>query len=587
MTWQIDALSPSCLLVIGGVSLFAMGSSFIWSLLLHRQMTKRARSLDATTSHLRTAFEAIREAIAVCDADGMVVRTNARMANMFGLPIEAGTTMRSFVEGLEPHLVTADDFTWLIEQVGHPAGPSVRYELTLENPERTVSVYINPILEADGVVRGRLWVFEDVTQRRQMETRLIQAKKMETIGQLSGGIAHDFNNFLTVIRSSLAMLRLHGPHQDNHVQDCHQIAELAVNQAIDLTQQLLDFARRSRLERRHIRVNEMLRELHMLLCQTGIAEEALIVEFDADDSWVDVDPNRMQRALFNLCLNAWDSLQGCEDGRIRIRADRVPDARHRSFLCLTVEDNGCGMDPETMKRIFEPFYTTKAVGSGTGLGLSVAQGVIEQHDGRIQVHSQLGKGTRFDISLPVCSAPAHWPTEQAREAWPNRPAGRLTESMPLRVLLVDDHPLVRQSGASLLRALHHEVEVAENGMQALHKLAACGGFDVVLLDIVMPELSGLDTFQEIRSAWPDQRVVFCSAYAKGATSMQQFGKAGPPPLLCKPFEPETLSQCLHDVVASPVWVSDPPTANNACLLSFLKPHEEPAELENVADPGAP
>jgi signal transduction histidine kinase/CheY-like chemotaxis protein len=374
------------------------------------------------------------------------------------------------------------------------------------------------------------------------EEQLRQAQKMEAVGQLSGGVAHDFNNILTVIRGSASMLVDSLPEGSEERSDAELIVE-ATARAETLTRQLLTFGRRQAWQPSAVSVNEIIRRndgiIHRLLGER--VDVRLALEADLPPVWV--DEAQLEQVLMNLAVNARDAM--AEGGRLDIVTglyeveDETADLgapAGASFVRLEVRDSGVGMDQSTLARAFEPFFSTKPRESSSGLGLSVAYGIVERAGGKISVTSQPGGGTTVRIDLP---ASAEAPVVQPRAA------GSLPHASLARdraVLLVEDEPMVRSLAARTLRSRGYEVVEAEDGQAGLQALESrAGGVDIVVSDVVMPRMTGTELAQTIADRWPNVPVLLMTGYAD---DMSLLGQRGPeaPPLLSKPFTPSQLAR---------------------------------------------
>jgi PAS domain S-box-containing protein len=406
-------------------------------------------------------------------------------------------------------------------------------------------VVIDPIYDDDGQLVGFAKITRDVTERRQAQQEidrareaLVQAQKMEAIGRLTGGVAHDFNNLLTVIRASADFLRRPGLSEDKRARYAAAIAETA-DRAATLTGQLLAFARRQPLRPEVFDIGDRLLGLRQIMATTlGSSVE---VEIDLADQPVSAkaDPSQFETAILNMVINARDAMEA--GGRIQIAvgsAKAIPAVRGHSaatgdFASVSIADNGSGIDPETLARIFEPFFTTKMVDKGTGLGLSQVHGFAKQSGGEIDVRSEVGVGTTFNLYLP----------RAASDARP-RPAAKPTDTIavPVRsILLVEDNEGVGSFAAGLLEELGQSVIWARDGQTALQILEARrADFDLVFSDVVMPGIGGLDMGRQIRDRWPDLEVILTSGYSHILAEEGSHGF----PLLNKPYSIDGLMKVL-------------------------------------------
>ncbi|PTQ09876.1 hybrid sensor histidine kinase/response regulator [Sphingomonas oleivorans] len=384
------------------------------------------------------------------------------------------------------------------------------------------SVVIDPVITENGELIGFAKVTRDITERRKAQQEidkareaLAQAQKMEAVGRLTGGVAHDFNNLLTVIRSSVDLLRMPGLSDEKRARYIDAIAETA-DRATLLTTQLLAFTRRQPLRPELFDVAARIRGLEHIISTTIGSTIKMEVDVADDIGWVEADPTQFDTAILNMVINARDAMPGGGELKIRARnADGVPDVRSHApakgaFLAVSVEDDGIGMDAETLKRIFEPFFTTKEINKGTGLGLSQVYGFAKQSGGEIDAASHLGKGTTFTLYLPRSSkqgAASSSAESQSPIAEPGQPASA-------SILLVEDNGMVGQFAFGLLTELGQSVTWATSAQDALEILdARRQEFNLVFSDVVMPGLNGIDLGLEIRRRWPDLPVVLTSGYS--------------------------------------------------------------------------
>jgi two-component system, cell cycle sensor histidine kinase and response regulator CckA len=339
----------------------------------------------------------------------------------------------------------------------------------------------------------------DMTVRRELEDRLLQSQKMDAIGQLAGGVAHDFNNLLVVI-SGHAELLLGRVTDEAHLRQLREISE-AARRASGLTAQLLAFGRRAPNITELVDLNRLVGGIRMMLRRLVDEDIALVIEESPGLAAVRADRGQLEQVLVNLVINARDAIT--QGGEIRIRAssagaaDGLPDG---SYVVLEVADNGSGMAPETKARIFEPFFTTKEQGKGTGLGLATVYGIVEQAGGKVTVDSEVGRGTTFRVYLPAA---------EAEPATAEEPA----VSSPT-VLVVEDEPAVRRLVCMVLEEEGYRVREASTGREALDLVARhAGAFDLVLTDVVMPDVNGPELVTRLAGLGHAVPVLFMSGYA--------------------------------------------------------------------------
>jgi PAS domain S-box-containing protein len=382
------------------------------------------------------------------------------------------------------------------------------------------SVVIDPIRDEHGKLLGFAKITRDVTERKRAQDELdrtreavSQSQKLEAIGRLTGGVAHDFNNLLTIIRSSAELLRHANLPEEKRSRYIQAIAETAERAAV-LTRQLLAFARQQPLrpEAFHVRARvEGIRE--MIEASLGAT-----IQFDLDIPddlpLVQADMNQFEAALLNMVINARDAMG--DGGTLKVGAryvTQIPPIRQHAgtmgeFIAVTVSDTGPGIDATVLGRVFEPFFTTKQANKGTGLGLSQVYGFAKQSGGEIDVSSQAGAGTTFTLYLPRAKGDA--PKPQHRNLSHKLP----DVIQPRNVLLVEDNETVGQFALGLLTELGHNVTLVTDAQAALKEVRErARRLDIVLTDVVMPGMSGIELAHEIRQKWPDLCVVLTSGYS--------------------------------------------------------------------------
>ena len=384
------------------------------------------------------------------------------------------------------------------------------------------------------------------SESEQYQGQLLQAQKMEAIGTLAGGVAHDMNNALAGIMGVADSLASTAPN-DSVREDAEEILQ-AAKRAAELTRNLLGFSRRGQYRRERLDARTVIGSLVKLLGRTLPKGVTVETAFDEELAPFDGDASLLSHALINLCINASDAMTGrgslvigarmIEHDAATARVLGLEPGRH---VALSVADTGTGMDAETQARIFEPFFTTKAVGQGTGLGLAMVYGTVKRHHGAIVVESALGRGTRFEIFLPIATA---------RLASSEMPVAsvRASSVMPVvagtRVLVVDDESLVRRVVSRILERAGYVVTIAEDGLVGLDVLAReQGQFDLVLLDMAMPRMAGTEMFRAARTRYPELAVLLMSGYssAEDARSLMAAGALG---LVEKPFVPARLVEAV-------------------------------------------
>jgi two-component system cell cycle sensor histidine kinase/response regulator CckA len=409
----------------------------------------------------------------------------------------------------------------------------------------------SPLLDREGNQVGAIESLRDLTDRKRaeadlqsMQEQLRQATKMEAIGRLAGGIAHDFNNQLTIVQGYCNLL-LNSLPRDNS--ECKLVREIlrAAERSAQLTSQLLAFGRKQVLHSEVLDLREVLTKLRDPLGRM-IGEDIHIEVQVAPDLWkVKTDRNQLEQAIINLAINARDAMPG--GGQLHIEArNAVLDAeyvlRHMgasdgAHVCLSVRDTGTGMDEHTRGRVFEPFFTTKPVGAGTGLGLAMVYGFVKQSEGHVEVFSQTGHGSCFDLYFPRTTG-----TCETQELIPVTPPPTGSET----ILIVEDQEALRELTAHILKTAGYNVLQAADGCSAIalsQQYAAT--IDLVLCDVVMPGLSGPEVVKQVKLDRPGLRILYVTGYAE-RTVFQTIELGAH--VLSKPFTPDTLFRVVRQVL---------------------------------------
>ena len=441
----------------------------------------------------------------------------------------------TFILALAGALFVSRRMTQPLREIAAIAG-----EIAAGHWDRTVPVHGN------GEAAAMALAFNDMTASltasyaalRDQEVHLRHAQKMEAVGRLAGGVAHDFNNLLTAIHGYSELLSGSLDEHDTRRADVAQILK-AAESAGSLTRQLLAFSRKQLLTPKVVSLDDIVRGTEKMLRRL-IGEDIELVVRSAPDLWyVTADPGQLEQVVMNLALNARDAMP--DGGNLRVDLENLEDAEGQ-YVVMTVTDTGCGMDAATMSHIFEPFFTTKDEGRGTGLGLAMVLGIIEQSGGSIAVQSELGRGTSFRVTVPRAKE-----GRVAIEAPSAQPAvGPPTET----VLLVEDEPGVRRLAREVLRREGYQVLEAARGDEALG-IAARHPHRIHLLlsDVVMPGMSGRHLWEQLSASRPDAKVLFMSGYTDDAVVRHGIRNAGVP-FLQKPFSLTALADAVRRALES-------------------------------------
>ncbi len=430
-----------------------------------------------------------------------------------------------------------------------------------------------PIIGEDGEILRVVSVYQDIQRqveaesaKEALERQLIESQKLEAIGTLAGGVAHDFNNLLTGLMGYLDLIRSAG---DKKIHPYVDRAEMVAQRASELTRQLLAYARKTRLEKSVHDLNNTAREVAGLIKQTMDRRIEIGVRLSPVPATVLADPGQMSQVVLNLCVNARDAVaerlaqsNGADlaswSPRITMQIKRQqitteycllhPEAREGSFVRVSVSDSGVGMDEETQKRIFEPFFTTKEVGKGTGLGLATVFGIVKQHQGWVEVSSEMGKGTLFHVYLPAVEEPADVLDDTAA----NLKVRGGTET----ILVVDDEEPIRELSKEMLCKYGYRVLLAMDGANALEIYKReCKIIDLVILDMTMPRLSGRQILPELVRLKKDVKIIATSGYSFNDT-WHDFPSSPAFCFLQKPYSSIELAQTVRRILDVPSAAGD-------------------------------
>ncbi len=504
--------------------------------------------LARSEEHLRKVIDNSPSAIALKDAEGRYLLVNRRFGEWHGLEaaeaegrtsgdLFSGPVARAYQE-LDRQVLSRTEISEQELDVPFADGSTHRLLVTKF-----------PVLDGAGKPAGIGTISTDITDRKRVEEQLRQAQKMEALGQLTGGVAHDFNNHLAVILGNLDLVR-EETEGDSELQDLLDDALDSARSGAALSAQLLAFGRRQTLHPEITDVGKLVEGMSRLLRRTlGGAIE--IDQLLPGGLWtVEVDRAQLGTSLLNLALNARDAMSA--EGRLVIEtsnlaldhqaATREAALSAGRYVLLSVRDNGMGMEPEVAARALEPFFSTKEVGRGSGLGLSMVYGFVKQSGGHLEIDSRPGAGAAITLYLPAADKPA---SRHGTEAVPsNGNSGR-----GQRILLVEDEPKVRKLGRRILTRLGYEVLEAGDGAGALAILAKHGDVDLLFTDIVLPGgMNGVELARRARRLGPDLRVLYTSGFAQQSL-LEQGMTLEKARLVDKPFRKEQLAEAVQAVLA--------------------------------------
>lgn len=487
-----------------------------------RDITKRINN-EEKIKHEKRILDSVIDfnpyAIQLLDNEGKSVRVNQAFRELIGIPenIESSDT----------------DISMFFEEDRESSLSKVKAGKVLQYPERVLKrkraagvedIYVKsvlfPIFGIDGEVENYVFMHEDVTPRKkaekekdELQAQLLHSQKMEAIGTLAGGMAHEFNNILSVVMGTAEMIQKNIIPEDSNYKRVERIIKSS-DRAKALSMQLLTFARKDKMNHAVVYLNDVVKDTVAILEKSIPPNINMTLDLYENIPPVWADTNQLQQALLNLCLNAIDSIK--DRGAISIET-RITELENKlpisnladkqgGFCVLSVRDTGSGIPDVTLGKIFEPFFTTKEKGQGTGLGLSITHGIIQDHNGFIKVESEQGKGTVFSIYLPETHEKPLAGIDLIR-----RDISGCGETL----LLVDDNEDVRQVLSDLLIDAGYKVIIASGGSEALAIYSKLGNeIDLVLLDILMPEMDGSEVFEKLMLINKKIKVLFVSAFSE-------------------------------------------------------------------------
>jgi len=486
---------------------------------------------------LRLVLEALPVGVQVMDIQGNIVTTNPAAEKILGNIVTSGlerwTSVQAWWHDSGQPIKAGEWASSRALALGETSRNEVIDIKAFDGQRRTILNSGAPIRDELGAILGAVVINEDITERTRLQQQILQSQKMQAVGQLAAGAAHDFNNLLTVI-SGCSELLLEELETEPSKQELLQEIMTATGKAAAVTRQLLTFSRQSISTPKIVDLNQLIRSNQKLLAR--LISEEIRFNIDLDDSpcFVRVDPIQLEQALMNLCLNARDAMP--TGGTLSIRSRQTADGK----VAVTVSDSGEGMSKETRERIFEPFYTTKPQGRGTGLGLAVVYGIVEQSGGRIEVESTPGEGSCFKLFLPRVEAePDAEGTDQGLTS---------SSSMPSEsVLLVEDQEAVRSVVGLALERAGYQVLQAQNGLEALQVWDQNPDIQIVVTDIVMPQMSGRQLAEQIHKRAPQVKVLFMSGHHNDASFLSEFDPSQVD-YLQKPFAIGGLTQKIRQLL---------------------------------------
>ncbi len=494
------------------------------------------RELLSIKRHFEVILARMSEGILEINGEGRILAANPSAITITGIS-EEKLLASSFLD-----LFREPDLQRVTDLLGKRDSPmeTIPDETPVWLDGKQVSLNVYPI-----VYKGqddRIVILRDITERKRMEAQLFQAQKMEAIGTLAGGIAHDFNNLLMVVQGNTSLMLLDTSPSHPHFEMLKTI-EKKVKSGSKLTNQLLGYASKGRYEIKPLSLNQLVEETTEAF---GRARKSITFHYDlaSDSHLIDADLGQMEQLLMNLMVNAADAmpyggslfLKTANISHKEIR-EKVYQPKPGDYVLLTVTDTGVGMDSKILDRIFDPFFTTKEFGKGTGLGLAMVYGIVKSHGGYIDVGSEKGKGTTFQIYLPAAQRKI-----EPMEAGPGAIRGG-TET----ILLIDDEDLVMEVGEKLLNVMGYKVIKARDGEEALETYRSRRQeVDLIILDLIMPRMEGGEVFRKLREISPRVKILLSSGYSLDA-KVSRILEQGTCGFIQKPFDMEQLSRSIRAI----------------------------------------
>ena len=495
---------------------------------------------------LADIVESSQDAIISLSCDGTIRSWNAGAERVFGY-LEAEVMGKPVAMLSSPE--EQDEYRHVLEKIeAHQKVDQWETSRIRKDGQRIdISLTASPMTDASGKLTGVSAIIRDITERKSLQAQLLQAQKMDALGQVAGAVAHDFNNLLMVINGSAELL--HDRIKSSRAAGGYlgQIKQ-ATEQAAGLTRQLLAFSRKQKLQPRVLNLNEVIQGMGAMLPRVLRSDIEITTHLGTSLACVRADQTQIEQVILNLAVNARDAMP--HGGRLTLEtADVEFDEEYAhshlgvhpgSYVMLAVSDTGTGMDEQTQARIFEPFFTTKPQGQGTGLGLATVHGIVKQSQGWIWVYSELGRGTTLKVYLPrVEGAPAAVPREKTTKR-----SLRGSET----ILVVEDQEGIRGLAAGVLQELGYKVLQAADGLAALHMAEKHKtGINLLLTDVIMPKMSGRELVNQLSALDPQLKVLMMSAYPE-SHSANESGQEKIDGFIQKPFSLRDLATKVREIL---------------------------------------
>ena len=527
-----------------------MASGTVTARILRRQklgeMALRKAREDAVTSEafLKTLVRAIPDLVWLKNPEGVFLSCNSRFECLYGKK-EAEIVGKTDYDFVDREL--ADFFRKHDKQAIERGKVCTNEEVVVfaDGHKERLETTKTPMYNDEGELIGVLGISRDITERTNLQAQLAQALKMESVGRLAGGVAHDFNNMLSIIFGNAEFMLEDIPEDSPFVENLQEIQN-AAQRSGSLTRQLLTFARKQTISPKRLDLNDAVEGIFKMLRRL-IGEDIDLVWAPGKNLWpVKMDPSQVDQILANLCINARDAIP--DVGKVIIETenehiedtDGVMDVLPGQYVVMTVSDTGCGMPEATLEHIFEPFYTTKDLGKGTGLGLATVYGIITQNNGFIDVSSEPGKGSVFKIYFPRHAEKSPDCVRPLSRA-PRRPTGRET------IVLVEDEPAVLKVTKRWIEQLGYTVRDFTIPQKAVEFCQSSEHIDLIVTDVVMPAMNGRDLYDTVAKFQPEIKCLFVSGYTRDIVAHHGILENGLN-YISKPFSMDELAAKLREIL---------------------------------------
>ncbi len=514
--------------------------------LLEKEIVQRTKALQESEKKYRQLFMDSLDGIFITTPGGRFIDVNPAGVRLFGYENKEELMAIDIPSTLYVNPQDRERFKKEIAERGHVQNLELNFR---RKDGKIITAVLSSTCEYDdqgNIVAYRGYI-RDITRWKEMEQQLAHSQRMESLGLLAGGIAHDFNNILAGILGYASLLKMRlSPH--DKLYRFAEIIEKSAQRAAELTNQLLIFSRKGQSKLVEVNLTEVISESLKIIKPTFPKGIELKIEVDENIPPIIADPMQLQQIIINLAVNARDAIPEGE-GTITIGVRQIeignlqkfstPDAKRGRYLCLCISDTGTGIPDEIKQKIFEPFFSTKPKGKGTGMGLAMVYGAVRNFGGFIQVHSQLNQGTTFEIYLPVKAS-------QSAKKLPHSKQQRLKGTE--KILVVDDEEMVRTFCQISLSSYGYKVRTAENGQKALEILRQeNSNFDLIILDMIMPVMGGFQVYQAIRKSNPEVKILISSGFSDSdkIALIKQDRRVD---ILFKPYKAEELAKKVRHIL---------------------------------------